>query len=206
MSRKMHFKFGIVVFILVVALFVQVFAVVDFGELSYYHSNSSTIGTWTTTPTLYFTLYSPYATTASSMESATTIADSKWSGAGVPLVKSSTSTNIRVHTGEYDTIKALYPSFVNGVIGETVPTWTTYGTATYNSATKTVKKITSAKIYYVPKATYKDDFIVTHEVGHAIGWVGHSAVYGEVMYSQAMSNTGSFVLSTNEKNHIGQIY
>ena len=76
----------------------------------------------------------------------------------------------------------------------------------YNGASKTITEGTSAQIYYVPQVNYKDDFIITHEVGHALGWRGHGGVRDDLMCKYALANRGVFVLSTNEKNHIKQVY
>ena len=42
-----------------------------------------------------------------------------------------------------------------------------------------------------------------HELGHAVGWNGHSANTSDVMYGYGSSVT---VLTNRDKNHLSQVY
>lgn len=45
--------------------------------------------------------------------------------------------------------------------------------------------------------------IITHELGHGLGYIGHSPTPTDVMYMYVHS---SYTLKTAEKNYIRQIY
>ena len=47
--------------------------------------------------------------------------------------------------------------------------------------------------------------ILLHEVGHALGWRGHSRIRGEIMYANVLP-TNHNNLSANERRHLRQIY
>lgn len=78
-------------------------------------------------------------------------------------------------------------------------------TTLYNGRLKTINEVYSGTAYVVtddrlPKAINKT---ALHELGHVIGWGGHSPVSTDVMYSQASSND---VLSYRDKYHLRNIY
>lgn len=42
-----------------------------------------------------------------------------------------------------------------------------------------------------------------HEVGHSLGWFGHSTLSSDIMYSYSTEN---ITLTTRDKNHLVQVY
>jgi hypothetical protein len=79
----------------------------------------------------------------------------------------------------------------------------------------TVSRISAARMYVVqptpiiwrPNDTNRVRMVATHELGHSLGWIGHSlnvsANKDDVMWASAHTNS---TLSSNERHHLRQIY
>lgn len=80
------------------------------------------------------------------------------------------------------------------------------GTWTYSLYTKTGEKITKIQAYIIDGGYNSDLYvnIATHELGHTIGWSGHSPIMSDVMYKTA--NGSNLALTSNDKSHIKQVY
>lgn len=52
-------------------------------------------------------------------------------------------------------------------------------------------------------AKYKNT--ATHELGHLLGWAGHSSKNTDIMYAQENGVTTLTTLTTRDKKHIKQI-
>lgn len=83
------------------------------------------------------------------------------------------------------------------------------GTHTYQGQTRYNRRVTKAEIY-VPKQPwyyawgsnhYRSAF--THELGHGLGWLGHSSDSNDVMYHD---NRAVTTLTNRDKNHLVQNY
>ena len=63
----------------------------------------------------------------------------------------------------------------------------------------------STVVCIVDRGTTTDNYTntATHELGHALGWMGHSTVNTDIMYAYC---NGITVLSSAEKIHLSQIY
>lgn len=78
-------------------------------------------------------------------------------------------------------------------------------TGKYKGKTVNNYRITSARIF-TPKKTlftakqYRTMF--THELGHALGYLGHSTSRSDLMHSSGSTDT----LTTRDKRHLGQNY
>lgn len=81
------------------------------------------------------------------------------------------------------------------------------GTYTYNGETKTGKVTTYSKIALVEKSRTDIAYskTATHELGHALGYAGHSTTNGDIMYTTSTKNTtGS--LTAQDINRLKQVY
>lgn len=178
----------------------------NLGTLSYWYSDSDTIGRWdessinvntnrlNSNNTFYFLVAMVHAL-------------GQWSTpTGITLTKTTTTGPIVYYGGtkaEIDTLGLFtLPASATGATGTTN---TTEGTWTYGSTTKTGLKTTYAYGCIVDNGRTADEYkkTATHELGHALGWKGHSSTTTDVMYSQPSSVT---TLTSRDKNHLSQVY
>lgn len=93
----------------------------------------------------------------------------------------------------------------NKLNGVTYYTYTREGIWQYGSSSKTGCKITNAVGYIIDKGHTIEEYrnTCTHELGHALGWFGHSGNSSDIMYSLGTSVTS---LTARDVNHLSQIY
>lgn len=180
------------------------------GNIQNWYTNSSEIGRWGTTPKVW------YGTLDSSMTQLTldghvTHARSQWNNAGVPNSYTSdfNSSHIRVRSGTYNSIKKIEVGIQTGDTGLTKRSPATEFSESYwyyqGKYPKSGKKIGGPVYVYLvtgnrTAAAYKNT--TTHELGHALGYFGHSSNSKTVMYGAATEIT---TLTSNDKVHLNQI-
>lgn len=181
------------------------------GNIQYWYSDKSEIGRWGTTPKVW------YGTLDSSMTQLTldghvTHARSQWNSAGVTNSYTSdfNSSHIRFRSGTYTSIKKIEPGIENGDTGLTKRSPATEFLEGYwyylGNYPKSGKKISGPVYIYLvtgnrTSAAYRNT--ATHELGHGLGYFGHSSNKKNVMYGAATEIT---TLTSDDKVHLNQIY
>lgn len=133
----------------------------------------------------------------------------QWDDAlGITLNYGSTYTSapIKFYGGTKDEVSA-YGDFTitSSTNGVTILTVSVEGTWKYGNTTKTGYLLSSAVGCIIDKDHTTDEYkkTCTHELGHALGWVGHSSNSSDIMYSLGSSVTS---LTTRDSKHLSQVY
>ncbi|MGG2083049.1 matrixin family metalloprotease [Lysinibacillus pakistanensis] len=180
------------------------------GTLSYWYSDSSEINRWGGTSRTIWSGMADSSISTTTFASYVNHATTQWSSAGISTegVNDLSNARIRVHGGSYNTLKAMEPA-----IDSTTSAYTAYSGRTlegdwkYGTTLKTGYKFSGpVNIYIVQlggKTTNAYKKTVTHELGHALGWRGHSSNSSDVMYS---TSSEIINLTTRDKNHLIQVY
>lgn len=205
--RKIVFS-TILCFTVVMFLTVTPYAATNLGILSYWHSDKDLIGRWdkrsidicfdklNTDTSFYFV-------------NGMTHGCREWDDVtGITFNRnlSNTSSPIVFYGG---TLGQIYEStgltIDNKLNGVTYYTYTREGIWQYGSSSKTGCKITNAVGYIIDKGHTIEEYrnTCTHELGHALGWFGHSGNSSDIMYSLGTSVTS---LTARDVNHLSQIY
>ena len=172
-----------------------------------WYSNTDEIGRWTSTPTIS----SIKLNTNSSFyfEDGYSRARSQWGNAGIATTDNGTSTssNIVCYGGTsnqiYSSTGYQTPSNITGIthiIATLTNTRLEYGGLTYK-----IYNISHSDVYIldIGNNTNQTKNTLIHEVGHALGWIGHSTLSSDVLYEY---NTEIITLTTRDKNHLVQMY
>lgn len=136
----------------------------------------------------------------------------QWASAlstSVPYSSTSAYSNsdIRFYGGTPAQINATGKiTYVSGTNGRTEYTFSTNLTQLfYMGMTKWLRKYYSATGYVADVGnteTHQRETCV-HELGHALGWCGHSTVSSDVMYAY---EAYTYTLTFRDKNHLSQVY
>jgi hypothetical protein len=182
----------------------NVFAIEIIGELDYWESNVNNIASFmSTTPDIYSATLGAYNLTT--LRSQVTNARDQWYGAGIPCNTTTTEAiaEIKVYGGSLSQIQSVCPEFQSGYAGLTKSySILQSGVYLYNGNYKQYYKMDHATVYVKTGLTYPQ-FVVTHEIGHSIGWNGHISTYGNVMYASESPFTD---LTARDKRHLSQIH
>lgn len=200
---------GVFIFTLIFGQTIEVAAaprVNVLGVLSYWESNEASIGHWNASSLSYrldklntnanfpYTLSMNYAF-------------SQWQSAlGINIyATTSSSSTMRSYGGTFEEICAMGVNLQQGYGGMTSYSCSNEGSYNYNSSLKTSYVMTSATVYIVDKDRSDNAHknVSMHEVGHSLGWLGHSPNSSDVMYERV---TQVAALSTRDSRHLAQVY
>lgn len=179
-------------------------------SFSYWYSNSNQIGRWPLyIPVVY--IHKLNSNSSFYFTQGMNQAINQWRNTlDIDLSGSTSSTywqsNLRFHGGTVAQINAYGDiSYQSGTAGRTEWIWSYEGSATFASSTKYIYTISSAKGYVLDDGNSQNDTYQTcaHELGHSLGWDGHSSNSSDVMYK--ISHT-QFTLTTRDKRHLQQVY
>ncbi len=179
------------------------------GKLNYWNNTGNTVGYWSSVPKVYSEkietdIYFCYNTGVNS-------ARSQWGSAlGVTYNSiSKDSADIECYgltAAQYKTLTGT--DWGTDTTGLTVYSFYTIGYVTYGNEVKKLIRNTHATVYIIhdtsnirPESLIKKT--VTHEFGHALGYIGHSPTSTDVMYAYAHDD---YQLKTAEINHLRQVY
>lgn len=131
-------------------------------------------------------------------------ARNQWSSAGVNTYEGATQANATINWfgGTVKKLTELEPS-LRYYAAVTVMNHSHVRNDTYNGKAISNRKITKAKIYTPKKSLYsakKYRTMFTHELGHALGYLGHSTSKNDLMHSSGIKD----VLTTRDKRHVSQ--
>lgn len=183
----------------------------NLGTLQYWESNGSTIGRWKL-QTIKVYANKLNANGGFYFGQGMSEGATKWSNALGVTVKSSVASSysnspIIFYGGTAAEINITGKvTFQAGDNGRTYYTTRTQeGSWVNNSTTKTGYTITKITGYIVDNDREIDNYRKTclHELGHALGWFGHSTNTTDVMYSKGSDVT---VLTTRDVRHLSQVY
>lgn len=132
-----------------------------------------------------------------------------WRNAGISInsTTSSSLSNFEIYGGTFDELSPLEPMLKAHHDGYArYSNSTLQGWWTYNNQTKYQLRQISTKIFLVWKGTMTTNhyrFVALHEMGHGLGWRGHSNNNNDVMYH---TNNSKTTLTVRDKNHLVQVY
>lgn len=198
-------RIGICILLIIVLSNLNVFAATS---VSYWYSDANRVS-YVADASYHIYNLSSDSTFNSKVNSAVSYAAEKWSSV-LPVSIFSASVNYAIndiYSGTKTQLIELFPMLTDNMNGVTRNDSTYKADVKYNGVTKKVYKISSGSKMAIVKrsdgtlAKYKNT--ATHEMGHLLGWVGHSSKSTDIMYAQ---ENGITTLTTRDKNHIKQIY
>ena len=187
----------------------QTKVIASLGNLSVWYSTKNSIGRWSSSSIKVYMEKLNTNTSFTFIESLTN-ATSQWHSAlGVTLTANvnAPASPIRYFGGTASEVTAAGLSVVAGDNGRTTysyyyeGTWYLYPLDT----TKTGNRHVNAQGYILDKNRTASAYIKTalHELGHSLGWEGHSSNVSDVMFGSGSEVT---TLTNRDKNHLSQVY
>ena len=165
------------------------------------------IGHWAESPTVYAENIDS-ANTAFYFGEGVDSAIDQWNdalGLSMTLTNSESNADIVVLGGTHQQLAARGHAVSDGANGSTTWSYSIVGYYAYNNTVKLEAVIISARIGIVSGSRTANEYrkTVTHEMGHALGYWGHSSGTTDVMY---FAGHASYTLKSNDYAHLQQVY
>lgn len=198
------------VFILIVAICMVLSAndvrAYEVTDCNYWYSDSDQVGVWTHAPTVgrkklnlnsNFRFYEGFLN-----------AYNQWTDAGISIVNNgqSAASDIVCYGGTRAQINAQTGKWISEqYAGLTFMYYTSLTNLIYNGSIKRLKSMSSAVVYVIDSnnSLARNKNVFTHEMGHALGWFGHTTPSSNVMYHQISS---IYILTNKDKKQLNQFY
>lgn len=193
---------------LVTTLSITALAATNLGTLSYWYSDSDKIARWDKS-SINVNISKLNSNASFYFINGIGHGCNQWDdtlGITLKYGSSYTSAPIKFYGGTKDEVSA-YGDFTisSSTNGVTQRTLSVEGTWKYGNTSKDGYLLSSAIGCIIDKDHTTDEYkkTCTHELGHALGWVGHSSNSSDIMYSSGSSVTS---LTTRDSNHLSQVY
>ena len=133
----------------------------------------------------------------------------------VNITTTSTDSNLKVYGGSREKMLVYISDEIPlGAMGYTDPTNCVYNNVIYEYDDHNIYEYSTylRKIAVIYSQSFANDSgyanyyknIITHEIGHALGWHGHSSVSSDLMYANVTKN--NITVGTRDAAHLNQIY
>ena len=182
---------------------------IDDGTLTCWYSDSSQVGFWQSTPSIGWKKIDGGSNF--NFGAAFSHGRTQWENAGKPTDSppSTGSVSIACFGGYQSTLEARFNVDLTGLNGATAVSSTYFAQLNYNGATKQLRKLQGTQVIMIvsnghSQEQYNNTF--THELGHALGWFGHSSHSQngkDIMLSYGTKHQN---LTDFDINHLNQIY
>lgn len=178
--------------------------------LECWRSNHIAVAYWSDSPKIYFSNLSSsfnistYVSNAVSSWRAYNSKTGNYEGVYCNITTSPRAAHITYYGGTRAQLALIGMYYTDDVLGLTEQTFTSKATGKLGSTTYYIAEMTDATASVCQEAGEYCQLVATHECGHALGWIGHSYINTDIMYTSPENSND--VLSTTELKHLKQIY
>lgn len=180
-------------------------------DIDYWYSNVDEMGIWGISSISVYVGSNSSQTSLSvaNLKSYLSTAMTSWSVTKISISYASSQNNAKLGLGGITRAEATSISIPSNVVGVTsFPTQKQIARLYYSSSEKALYSITRAEVLLIESTQTSTvagaKKVLVHEMGHALGYYGHYD-NGRVMTTYYEDIT-SLTPSTDEKNHLGQMY
>ncbi|MCL1807845.1 MAG: matrixin family metalloprotease [Oscillospiraceae bacterium] len=186
----------------------------DLGSLSYWDSDGEAIGRWSKSGSFYLIpdVRAIKLNSTSSVYVHFSHAVDQWKTAlGYPIFVSNdpvtSSSGMGFWGGTISEINALgvFSPVPSGINGSCTTNFSIEGTWKHGTMNKDGRLLSKARGYVVESNRTANEYknTSTHELGHALGWSGHSSGASTIMYAYGSSVIS---LTNTDTRHLKQVY